>query len=80
MSQLIERTKRGVVILSILGMAACSDLIGPESAQYVDQCVIYVAKGDPLNVPQEALRRCRPLEIRVVSFGAAVVDSYDFPG
>ncbi len=80
MSTFAERAKRGAIFLVVLGIMGCSDLIGPESAQYEDECVIYVAKGDPLNVPQEALRRCRPLEIRVVSFGAGVVDSYHFPG
>ena len=61
-----------------LGIAGCTDLIGPEDPRYEDECIVYVhadasrpqiksAIMEQLSVEQRA--RCRPPHVRRVSFG-----------
>lgn len=57
------------VLLLVLALASCTDLIGPTDPAYEDECVLYVAEGEPIQIPVEMLDRCESVEIRVVEFG-----------
>ena len=58
--------KRLLLALALLG---CTDPLGPGDPGFDDECVVYIADGEPIEIPEEMVERCESIEVYIVRVG-----------